>query len=328
MERVRFTGGSLSGTYLCLPKNAPPFVRKDASLKLNREYGFQRWYSQLKRLQRYENLFPGLFPRLLDYGIDGELAYFDIEYITDSVTAHQFLMTTDDTGAVDRLLRALLETMDQMHRIALPSTSGPIHLYIHEEIEQRIDACLENERFRSFIAPGYVFFNGLRVPGLVSVLDEYKSMSAQYYRNTTETFTHGNLTLENVLYQPAENRIVFIDPYEENVIDSVLAEYSQIYQSSNSLYELYNAQVPRILEHGVELHAEPSVGLAHFNTCFTDFVRSKHDAYDFTMIKLLEISQYARMLPFKLQIDQDKMLFFYGLGSYLFHQLRTKGIAS
>jgi len=327
MERVRFRGGSLSGTYLCVPEDAPPFVRKEVSLEFNREYGFQRWYSQLKRLQRYGNLFPGVFPRLLAYGMDSGLAYFDLEYIADSVTAHEFLMTTSDTNAIDRFFRALLDTMNQMHKVELPSTRGPIDLYIHEEIEQRMSACIDNDRFRAFIAPGYLYFNGEKVPGLASVLDEYKAMATRCYRNTTETFTHGNLTLENILYQPTVNRIVFIDPYEENIIDSVLAEYSQIYQSSNSLYELYNARAPEVAGQAVELRVEPSMGLAYFDACFTDFVQGRHDAYDLSMIKLFEISQYARMLPFKMEIDQDKMLFFYGLGSYLFHLLRENASA-
>lgn len=45
MERTRLKGGSLSGTYLMRPPGGTPFVRKDASLTKNREYGFQRWYS-------------------------------------------------------------------------------------------------------------------------------------------------------------------------------------------------------------------------------------------------------------------------------------------
>ena len=40
------------------------------------------------------------------------------------------------------------------------------------------------------------------------------------------------------------------------------------------------------------------------------------------IVRLLEISQYARMLPFKMEIDENKMLFFYALGSYLFHELK------
>lgn len=321
MERIRLKGGSLSGTYLMRPPDGAPFVRKEASLTSHREYGFQRWYSQLKRLQRYSRLFPGVFPRLLDYGRLGDVAYFDLEYIPDSVTAHEFIISVADCGAIDRLLEALKETMARMHAVEIPSTRAPIELYIYEEIEQRIAACVANARFREFVRPGEVYFNGQKVRGLATVLEDFRMLALKAYNHTTETFTHGNLTLENILYQPKTGRIIFIDPYEENIIDSVLAEYSQIYQSSNSKYELYNAAKPRVEGNRVELRLPLNPGLDYFNAQFTSFLRDRHDERDMTMIRLLEVSQYARMLPFKMEIDEDKMLFFYALGSHLFSEL-------
>lgn len=322
MDKTRLKGGSLSGTWLCRPASGAPFVRKDVSLKHNREYGFQRWYSQLKRLQRYEQQFPGVFPKLLGYGRDGDLAYFDLEYIPESLTVHEFVTTTTDQAAIDRVLAKLIETMHVMHRVELKSTAAPIDLYLHEEVEVRIDACRNNDKFKAFTKSGKVVFNGVEVAGLATVVDELRSISREAYRHTTETFTHGNITLENLLYQPKQNRVIFIDPYEENVIDSVLAEYSQIYQSSNSLYELYNAGTPKIDGNRAELKLPPNEGLAYFNAQFTKWLTGRHDKYDVTMVKLLEVTQYARMLPFKMEIDESKMLFFYALGSWLFDALK------
>lgn len=324
MEKTRLKGGSLSGTYLCRPASGEAFVRKDVSLIHNREYGFQRWYSQLKRIQRYAVLFPEVFPKLLTYGRDGDLAYFDMEYIPDAVTAHEFLCLTTDKGQIDRLLKELIATMAKLHQVEMKSTAAPIELYIHEEIEQRIAACMTSARFRDFVESGTVRFNGEEVPGLVTQVDEFKKLALEAYRHTTETFTHGNLTLENILYQPKTGRIVFIDPYEENVIDSVLAEYSQLFQSSNSKYELYNAGTPTISGNAVELRIPPNEGLEYFNVELKKFLASRHDRFDLTVIRLLEVSQYARMLPFKMAIDEPKMFFFYALGSHLFHALRAE----
>ena len=61
----QFKGGSLSSTNL-IEDRGELFVRKSVSLINNREYGFQRWYSQLKKLQRYSVMFPGLFPSVLN----------------------------------------------------------------------------------------------------------------------------------------------------------------------------------------------------------------------------------------------------------------------
>lgn len=322
MQQTRLKGGSLSGTYLCEPDGATPFVRKDVSLSHNREYGFQRWYSQLKRIQRYAVMFPGVFPRLLTYGRTEGAAYFDIEYIPDAVTVQEFLTTTTDRAAIDAMLAELVRVMDVMHGAVLPSSARGMDLYLHEEVEQRLAACMTSARFREFYAYDELVFNGERVPALSRVLDEYKALARAAYRRDTETFTHGNLTLENVLYQPATGRIVFIDPYEENVIDSALAEYSQVYQSSHSKYELYNSGTPSIAGNRVDLAIPSYPGLDYFDAQFTAFVADRCTPDDRTAIRMLEVSQFTRMLPFKMETDEDKMLFFYAFASHLFRSVR------
>jgi hypothetical protein len=324
MKKTKLKGGSLSGTYLFLPETGKPFVRKDISLLVNREYGFQRWYSQLKRLQRYENMFPDIFPKLLDYGRDGDYAYFNIEYIEGAQTVHEFVSQTSDFKLIDRMFAQLIFVMEQMHKIELPSFESAFTLYIYEEIEQKISACMQSSRFQEFSSYTEIVLNNRNIVGIKHVLNEYFEMFKSVYKKPTETFTHGNLTLENILYQPTTNRIIFIDPYEENIIDSRLAEYSQILQSSNSLYELYNTATQRIKGNQVYIDFEIPSGLKYFNEIFKVFMGETLSSDQIKVVRLLEISQYARMLPFKKEVDEEKMLLFYALGSALFHELKLE----
>ena len=62
--KTKLKGGSLSSTSFCT-ENGLSFIRKKVSLVENREFGFYRWLSQLKKLQRLGNLFPDLFPRVI-----------------------------------------------------------------------------------------------------------------------------------------------------------------------------------------------------------------------------------------------------------------------
>ena len=324
MKKIRLKGGSLSGTYLCVPELSEPFVRKDVSLTVNREYGFQRWYSQLKRLQRYGNMFPGIFPKLLEYGREGDYAYFNIEYIENAQTVHDFVSQTSDNQLIDRMFAQLVYVMGQMHKTELPSFEPAFALYIYEEIEQKISTCMQNSRFQQFSSYAEIVFNNKKVVGMRYIINEYMEMFQSVYKKPTETFTHGNLTLENILYQPATNRVILIDPYEENIIDSSLAEYSQILQSSNSLYELYNNAIPRIEGNQIYVDFTIPSGIKYFNEIFRVFMGQTLSSDQIKIVRLLEISQYARMLPFKMEIDEDKMLLFYALGSYLFHELKLE----
>src|SRR3990172_9819331 len=127
----RLKGGSLSGTYL-IEKDGKKIIRKDVSLDENREYGFFRWYSQLKRLQRFGQLFPGVFPRILRYGMSEGKGYFDIEYFEDSVNGFDFISKNPPKSEIDDFLKELIETMKKLHSYKRESCKDALKLYIYE----------------------------------------------------------------------------------------------------------------------------------------------------------------------------------------------------
>jgi hypothetical protein len=319
----KFKGGSLSSTSLMQDKNNHFFVRKTVSLIENREYGYQRWYSQLKRLQRYSVLFPELFPKILKFGQEEKIAYFDIEYFKEAVNAQEYIQNAN-SNEVDDFFESLQKTLNKLHFYKIHSNVDSIELYIHEEVEQRLNDCRKNQRFMNFLEYDEIVFNGNKVKPFMKAIDEYKQMFFQFYTNTIETFTHGNITLENLLYMPKNKRVILIDPYEENIIDSVLCEYSQLLQSSNAKYEMYNERVAIITANSIVLELPSSPGMNYFNDKLVNYLKKSFSNDDYMIIRLMEISQFIRMLPFKMEIDEDKMLFFYGLASYLFSELKKE----
>ena len=316
MTKDQLKGGSLSGTFLC--SDGPTvFIRKEASLVTNREFGYQRWYSQLKKLQRYEILFPNLFPKVLTYGVKEDQAYFDIEYIHNTIPLHEFLMKTTDYELIDQTLANLLEVIAQIHTsYIIPSTTNPIELYVREEMENRINTCLVNSKFKEFLKWKYIRFNGVKIPQFS--IEKFLKEAKFQYKDPTETLSHGKLTLENILIQPKTGKLILIDPYEENIIDSAIADYSQILQSSNSFYELYNSSQLILYDNCIEIKIPRSKGLEYFNGKFLEYLYE--NGHNLKMISLFEMSQFLRMMPFKMEIDQDRMILFYALASYLFHK--------
>jgi len=319
-----FKGGSLSSTNLMTDGKNKPFVRKSVSLVENREYGFQRWYSQLKKMQRYSIQFPGVFPNVIGFGRNDDIAYFDIEYFPDGVNAQEFISSCKDKSQIDTFFSALIEIMQRLHSTAIESHSGAVDLYIHEEIEQRLEDCNKNKVFTDFLKHKEIVFNGVKVNSFIHSIDQYKAMFNECYINASETFTHGNITLENILYIPNEGRVILIDPYEENVIDSVLAEYSQLLQSTNSKYEMYNCEDSIIEGNQIALELKESFGINYLNDKIIAKMNEKFTKEENIVIRLLEVSQFIRMLPFKMEVDESKMIFFYGLASYLFDIVKTE----
>lgn len=318
--RTRLKGGSLSGTYL-MEEAGRRWVRKDIALHTNREYGFVRWHSQLKRLQRFGALFPGVFPEVLEVGREGDHAYFDLAYVEGSVSGFTFLERNPPETEIQAYFEALVATMDRLHVVRRPGSPGALALYLYEEMERPLAVCAEDADFRAFLAHPTVVFNGVEVPSLTRVLPALYALGRRCYTEAWECYTHGNLTLENTLWVPAERRIWFIDPYEENVADTVYNEYSQVLQSCHSLYERYNALEPEVEGSSVTLELPDCPGITGFDQRFAGFLGERLSEDEQRLVALYEITQFSRMLPFKRAIAPGKMVFFYALASLLAHRL-------
>jgi hypothetical protein len=315
-EIKKFTGGSLSSTTLHKDGEGKYFVRKSVSLKEHREYGFQRWYSQLKKIQRLNHMFPHLFPEILCFGVDNNHAFFDMPYYKDMMNAYTFVKKADPEQ-IDTFFYYLIKNMNKLYSISFLSVSNAIHLYLKEEIEQKIKEATKNNSFKKFLKYKTIIFNDSEIPSFISQLDNYKHRFKQYYREDTETYTHGNITLENILYNPKNQRILFIDLYEENIVDTPLAEYSQLLQSSNSKYELYNDKTPTINKNKVTCNISYNHGLDYFNKILINYLNRTYSKDQIICIKLFEVSQFIRMLAFKSKFNTKKTIFFYSLASYL-----------
>lgn len=315
-----FKGGSLSGTFL-MAGPAGPFVRKTISLTENREYGYVRWHSQLKRLQRFGQLFPGLFPPVLRYGVEGDAAYFDLEFIPGAMNGYEFLAGNPPLPEVKRYFDALVKAMDTMHAVRRESCTEALDLYLYEEVERPLTICAADPAFAQFARYERIVLNGVEVPAISARIPQVYAVARTFYRNPWECYTHGNLTLENTLWQPEAGRIWFVDPYEENIADTAHNEYSQVLQSCNSNYEAFNALNADVDGNRVTLARQAQPAVAAFNDMFWTLLRDRLSDADRCIVRLYEVSQFTRMLPFKLHVARRKMVFFYALASKLFDDL-------
>ena len=230
-----FKGGSLSGTFVIKKKNKL-LVRKQVSLKKNREFGFQRWLTQLKKIQYYNSRIRNIFPNIIDSGATSQKAYFDIKYFKNYQNCFEYLNREKKIN-VKKLLSKILSKSKKLHRIKIPTITNNIQLYFEEEIDQRVKI-LKKKINKNFFIKSHIYYNNEKVLHLGSELNFLKKIFFNHSNLINETFVHGNLTLENILYNQKD--IIFIDPYEENYIDTIYNDYSQLLQSCNSNYELIN----------------------------------------------------------------------------------------
>lgn len=317
MKVTRLKGGSLSSTCL-YETDRLNFVRKSVDLKKDREYGFVRWYSQLKKLQRYQTLFPGLVPDVLAVGVTSDQAYFDLEYLESFIDVKTIFATSDlESSIIEKINSALWAAFETLHsKKYLPNYMAP-KLYFREEVLQKINDAQTVKEFKDFYNLGSYEYNGKIVPGIHRHLNKLE----KFFDNLnldSEEYTHGNPTLENTMYSFKEDKIVFIDLYEESIIDSKLLDYSQVLQCSNSLYGYINDRQVSVQGNVVEHNLNIPKSFDQFNQLFIKNIDSKF----IETVKVLEATQFTRMLPFKCFAgDIDKAKYFYVHACYLIDKI-------
>lgn len=307
MNIIQLKGGSLSSTYHHVDEN---IIRKKVSLRINREYGFVRWYSQLKKIQRYNSLFPGLFPEILNVSYDENEAYFDLDYLKGFRDLKTIFTERElSKEEIEKIVGALIDAFDTLHSIPLVPNKGASKLYYKEEVLQKItDSCISSD-FESFYNNNDVYeYNGQIVHGLKNYLNELENYFSELQFGEEETI-HGNPTLENTLYSFDENRVVFIDPYEESILDSRFLDYSQVLQCSSSHYGFINDREVNVKGNVLSFDGQIPNNFNLFNEVF---LHSFNDEKSLEVMRVFEATQFIRMLPFKIRALEDaKAKYFY-----------------
>lgn len=316
MRSIKLKGGSLNSTYYHSTVGED-FVRKSINRDINREYGYVRWYSQLKKLQRYNTQYPNLFPRVLRAGIDAYTPYFDLEYLDDFQDIKTILATKKLTEyEIANISEAVWKGFNQLHSIKYKSNVYTGALYFVEEVEQKIKDALKNREFEEFYDLGtHEYFGGI-VHGLSNYMNELQNFFHDV-EIVEEENIHGNPTLENIMYSFDENRVAFIDPYEESIIDTKYLDYAQVLQCSRSYYGYINDNDVIVRDNYVKHDLVIPKNFYTFNQHFESKLENER-----MLIDVLEATQFIRMLPFKLLAgDIDKAKYFYVHACYLLSKL-------
>ena len=157
-------GGSLNSTSL-FTSETEKFVRKSISLVDNREYGYTRWYSQLKKLQRFNKLFPGTVPNILNTGTFGDYAYFDLEYISGDNIKNYLQKNVLADIELEKINYNLWKVFDTVHQHEYHPNANSLALYYKEEVKEKLHKALTIEEFKRFYDLGEYTYLGNKVPG-------------------------------------------------------------------------------------------------------------------------------------------------------------------
>jgi len=310
---IPLKGGSLSKTYRMPQYN---MVCKNVSTENEREYGFMRWYSQTKKMQRLSALHPDLFPKIIDIRSDGKSAELRMEWLEGYRDVKSILSKDELTDEqIFKISKAIWKGFETIHARKYDPIPGAGLLYFYEEVEKKlIDANFASEDFFRFTSQDTFEYDGRIVHGIYNYMDEMRNFFSELDL-IEENDILGNPTLENIMYSFEEDKVKFIDLYDESMIDTRFLDYAQVLQCSRSHYGFINDNEVLIGGISVTHRLQIPKNFETFNYHFESEIAEQRTK---EIVDVFEATQFIRMLPFKvLAGDIDKAKFFYVHACYL-----------
>lgn len=229
-----FKGNSFSNTYL-LEKNGIKFVRKYIVKDLKTFEHYERLKRQCEDLKRYYYYDKNLVPKILNEYDSSYDYYIDIEYLPNHKQLDEY-----DTGIQHKVLHTLLERLsNNVYCFRKRNNSTD---FIDEFFDTKIYPKLkEFEKdcnvMNYLINEETVKINDNSYYGLRKV---FELLNIHNFNTELINPIHGDLTLENILYDETIDDIKLIDMEGSRYIDSCYFDLGKIFQSIVSNYKEWN----------------------------------------------------------------------------------------
>ncbi|MDX1698014.1 MAG: aminoglycoside phosphotransferase family protein, partial [Thiohalobacterales bacterium] len=216
-----------------------PNRRADDFVAVYKDGRRRKLREERRGLKGWEQKFPGLTPRILDYRKRGESASLLIEHLT-GLTFEQVLLHESS-----ELLAETLERLNEtMARVWQETRSGkPVAAGFMRQLSRRLE---EVYRIHPEFRQGECRICGETVPSFGALLKRAHAREAEI-SPPFSVYIHGDFNVDNIIYDPVDRKISFIDLHRSRYLDYV--QDISVFMVSNYRLQVFDARMRRrILE--------------------------------------------------------------------------------
>ncbi len=196
--------GKVTGTKKQAPEPEEVIYKEGELEKIQREK---------EQIERWNELVPGLPPKIVDYREDGNSAALLIEFLEGSNL--QELLINPRTARTDQVLKVLQNTV--MEIWTRTRQDGNAKSGLMKDLLKRIDDVFKvHPHFRGERKQ----IGGIEIPDFTELLKRNRDLDDSLSAPFT-VFAHGDFNLDNIIYNSSRRRIHFVDLHRSGQMDYV-----------------------------------------------------------------------------------------------------------
>jgi len=207
-------------------------------------------------------------------GVDDQSEYFaiDLAYVPGSESLFDYVHRVPQASAESAIAEAWDRLVANVHGVG-EIVHRPLvrDEYVQRLLVARVAAAAQaSESLRALVQAPEVLVNGERFDGLAQILAKIQSLPSAWddiasYRESPAI--HGDFTVDNLLIDNETQRVIIIDPSDDNILRSVVLDLARLKQSLAFGYEFLIADdspVEAVVVGGVGVVDYPDVRSARY----------------------------------------------------------------
>jgi len=198
-----------------------------------------------KRVESWHEIFPGLAPKILSYRNRGQSASLLIEHLAGST--FEKIMLNEPRALLDETFEQLTRTLASVWKET--RNKKIVRAHHMDQLNKRLDELYAiHPEFRH----DGMAVCGHTIPSFERLLSRAKAIEAKV-KPPFSVYIHGDFNVDNIIYDPTEKRINFIDLHRSRYMDYV--QDVSVFMVSNYRLQIRDAHLrERILSLARDFH--------------------------------------------------------------------------
>jgi hypothetical protein len=302
-------GGSFANVYL-IQKDGVRIVRKYIEKTKENQIHvdtLRRQYDDLKRIEYYRR---GLTPKMLGFSENENEFYYDMEYLE-----HHKELSTFKSSVQEQIVQQVITTLTESVYCYSKQVDG--QKWMNEFLEEKIYAkytYIESlgPRFSDILNAGTHTINGTVCKGIRAFFS--RDIFPEDLCPQTVSPIHGDLTLENILYNEETKDFRLIDTSGSRYVDNKAMDTSKLLQSFLAKYETWDTRTD-IQEYTPGMpYILPTDVIEVSKELYTFIFHDNDAAYKSSVLMLA--CYLIRMIPFLVKKSEKHAVFGLMLATY------------